>query len=197
MKKPALVMSAFIRDKRSVRGGFSLPELLTVLAIVGIICSITVPALSSLYGSCCLKAAIFELCDMLKEAKQSALSNGGDYAITFDTAKGLIALVSGKGADNKWNTSDDPVVRSFLLRSKGGGLRFGYGNYGPIKGLEEAPDGVTFQTNNTCVCNPELTGNAGTVYIMSAKGAAMALKMNSTAYGYFLYRWDGKQWVRM
>jgi hypothetical protein len=32
---------------------------------------------------------------------------------------------------------------------------------------------------------------------MSASGSAMALKMNSTAYGYFMYRWNGKGWVPM
>jgi len=169
----------------------------TVWFILGIIGATAIPAFHNLYCSCCLKAAVYGICDMIKEAKQNALCNGVYYSIAFNTTSGVISLVSDRGEDGTWNTSDDEVVRSLSLADKGGGLRFGHGSYGPIKGLAEAPDGVSFPTNNTCVCNPELTGNAGVVYIMSASGAAMALKMNSTDYGYVMYRWDGKSWERM
>ena len=198
---PAFGMSVFWGESGARKAGFTLVELLTVIAIIAIISAVAIPATSALYGGCCVKASIYEITGMIKEAKQNALSNEKYYAITFNTTDGIISLVSGKGADNKWNTPDDPVVRSFRLTDKGGGLRFSHGSYGPLKingeFLAVAPDGVSFPTNNTCVCNPDLTGNGGTVYIMSASGAAMALKMNSTDYGYFMYRWDGKEWVRM
>ena len=58
-------------------------------------------------------------------------------------------------------------------------------------------DGVTFQSNNTLVCNADMTGSAGTVYIISRRGAAMAVLMNSTDFGYSLWNWDGKKWVRV
>jgi hypothetical protein len=134
---------------------------------------------------------------MIKEAKQNALSNGIYYAITFNTTDGIISLVSGRGPDGTWNTPDDPVVRSFRLANKGGGLKFSHGSYGPLPTLAAAPDGVSFQNNNTIIFNPDLTGTAGTVYIMSASGSAMALRMNSKDYGYAMFRWDGKEWVKM
>lgn len=197
MKIPAFWLSVFLGKIGSRKTGFALLELLTAIAIICIISAVALPPASALYGLCCIKAAFYELAGMLKEAKQNALSNGTYYAITFNTTAGIISLVSGRGPDGTWNTPDDPVIRSFRLSDKGGGLRFGHGNYGPLPTLAPAPDGVSFPTNNTCVCNPELTGNGGVVYIMSAYGVAMALKMNSTDYGYFIYRWDGKQWVRM
>jgi prepilin-type N-terminal cleavage/methylation domain-containing protein len=197
MKMRAFGVSVFRGEDGARRAGFTLLELLVVIAIIGIISAVAFPAMSALYGGCCLKAAIYEITGMIKEAKQNALSNGTYYAITFNTTGGIISLVSGRGPDGKWNTPDDPVVRSFRLADKGGGLRFGHGSYGPLPTLEPAPDGVSFPTSNSCVCNPDLTGNGGTVYIMSATGAAMALKMNSKDYGYFMYRWDGKKWVRM
>jgi prepilin-type N-terminal cleavage/methylation domain-containing protein len=187
----------FFKKSTAVTKGFSLLEILTTLTVIGILAAVATAAVSNIYGTCCLKAVFYELTGMIKEAKQNALCNGIYYSITFNTASGVISLVSDRGKDGEWNTPDDKVVRSLQLSSKGGGLRFGYGSYGPLKGLAEAPDGVSFPTNNTIICNPELTGTAGSVYIISSSGAAMALKMNSKTYGYFLYRWNGKKWEQM
>ena len=133
---------------------------MVVLAIMAILGAVAIPALTSFYGECCIKTAMCELTDMIKEAKNNALNDGCDYAVGFNTNSGTISLLIGKGGDGKWNTDDDIVKRSFCLARKGGGLRFGYGDYGPPDGLAKASDGVSF-SNNTLVCNPELTGSSG------------------------------------
>ena len=198
MKRAAFTnLGFFVSAKRGRKAGFTLLELLITVTIIGIISAVAIPAVSSYRGHCCVKAAIYETAGMIKEAKQNALTDGKDYGITFNTTDGIVSLVSGKGADGEWNTPDDPVVRSFRLANKGGGLKFSHGNYPPLPTLVPAPDGVSFDTNNTCVCNPDLTGNAGAVYIMSTSGSAMALTMNSKDFGYKMYRWNGQGWTQM
>lgn len=197
MKRPAFGLSIFLGENGARKAGFTLLELMVTVAIMGIISVIAIPAANRYRQECCLKAAIYEITGMLKEAKQNALSNERYYAIAFNTTEGIISLVSGRGPDGTWNTPDDEVVRSFRLADKGGGLRFGHGTYGPLPTLVAAPDGVSFTTNNTCVCNPDLTGNAGAVYMNATGGAAMALTMNSEDFGYKMYRWNGTVWSRM
>jgi prepilin-type N-terminal cleavage/methylation domain-containing protein len=177
--------------------GFTLLELLVTIAILGILSMIAIPAVSSYRGKCALEATAIEICGMIREGKQRALDEG-KYGILFDTATDTISLIA-KGADDEWNTADDRLIRSFRLANKGGGLRFGYESYGPVETSEGhlavTTDGVSFG-NNRLVCNEELTGNAGAIYIRSSSGAAVAMTMNSFDYGYKIYSWNGRSWVK-
>lgn len=188
--------SRWAQIRSRVKNGFTLLELLITLAVLAILVAVSTPLFASFYGSCCLKSVMWEIAGMVKEAKQCALSEKY-YAISFDPALGQISLLSGRGDDGEWNTADDEVVRSFSLKDKGGGLCFGYGSFGQIPSYAPSDDGITFPNNNTLICNPDLTSNAGTVYIRSRYGGAMALTMNSTDFGYTLRRWNGTAWEIM
>ncbi len=186
------------KDCSSAIRGYTLIEIFVALAVCGILCAVAVPAFSRYLDRCRVKAAMLEIVNLLKEAKMRAL-DGESNALIIDAEKQTAALVAGKGPDGRWDTDDDPVVRVVRLKDKGGGLRFGYGRYGPIrhddKSNAAASDGVTFG-NNRIVCNDELTGNLGAVYIISTSGVAMAMTINSKSYWHTLYSWDGKEWVQ-
>lgn len=175
--------------------GFTLVELLTVLAIAGIIAALAFSAFSSTYSEVCLKCVMCDLGGMIHEAKQNALDSRY-YAIGFDPDHGTIKLITGRGEDGKWNTADDEVKRSIRLKDKGGGLGFGYGGCGPVPDLAATKSGTTFKSN-TLVCNPQLTGNPGTVYIRSGNGSAMALTMNTHDFDYSLRICKGKSWTEL
>jgi prepilin-type N-terminal cleavage/methylation domain-containing protein len=174
--------------------GFSLLELVVAIAIMLTIAAISVPVFSNIFTDCCIKAVTWEITGMIKEARQLALE-AKYYAISFDPATGKVSLLSGRGKDEEWNTGDDIVVRSFRLADKGGGLFFGHGAYGPVPGLAAAPDGITF-ASNTLVCNPELTGNAGTIYIRSIRGQAVAITVNSRDFAWTIRKWGRSGWGR-
>ncbi len=188
-------------ERKTVSGavhGFTVVEIFVALAVCGILCIVAIPAFSRYLDQCRIKTAMMEIVNMLKEAKMRAL-DGESNAVIIDAEKQAVKLVAGKGPDDRWNTDDDPVVRSFRLKDKGGGLRFGYGGYGPIKhpDISDAPatDGVTFGYNRI-VCNDVMTGNLGAVYIISSSGVAMAMTVNRDSYWHTLYTWNGKEWVK-
>jgi type IV fimbrial biogenesis protein FimT len=185
------------RRQRHAPEGFTLVELLIVVTVLSLVATVAIPSFNSYRDQCCVKAVMEDICNMMREAKQNALCADKDYGITFNPDLGKVSLVSGRGNDDKWNTDDDPVVRSISLAAKGGGLRFGYGSCGPLPDLAATTDGITFNTNNTMVCNTDLTGNAGTVYLISRSGSAMALVVNSEDFSYVLWRWGGKKWLRI
>lgn len=174
--------------------GFSLVELVIVIAVVACLGAIATPVVATYYSNCALKITMCDICQVVKEAKALALSADQEYAVAFNTGNSSVSLVSRRGVDGEWNTPDDEVIRSFKVAGKGGGLRFGYGACGPVPKLAETDDGVTFQYNNSMVCNQDMTGNAGTVYLVNSQGAAMALTANSTAVGYALRRCAGGVW---
>lgn len=174
--------------------GFTLVELVIVIAVIACLGAVATPVVANYYGSCALKITMFDICQLVKEAKTLALSSDQAYAVAFNTGNSTVALVSGRGDDGKWNTPDDQVLSSFKVAGKGGGLRFGYGTCGPVPGLAVSDDGVTFQVNNSMVCNQDMTSNAGTVYLVNSQGGAMALTANSSAVGYVLRRCTNGVW---
>jgi len=173
-------------------------ELLTVVAVIGVVSAVSVPTCRSYYERSCIMAAMEEIIGMIREAKQRGLCDDRDYGVGFDPVNTKVLLIAGKGADDKWNTADDQVFRTLRLADKGGGLKFSSGGYGPVEsGLAEPVDGVSFLNNNTIICNERLTGTAGAAYLISGGGVAMAITMNSTDEGYKLFKWNGKKWVRL
>lgn len=181
------------------RKGFTLLELILVIAIISVMSAFAVPAFSSLYGDICLKRAVLDMKTLFKDAKLLSIQ-GKSCAILFDPAKGRATLYSGRGPDDKWDTGDETLVSELDLSEMGGGLSFGYGTRGPVRNpreLAKTDDGVAFQYNRF-VSDEGVVGIAGSVYIQSASsGGAAALVFNRADFSCSIHRWDGKDWIKM
>lgn len=176
--------------------GFTLLELLLVVAIVSVMSAIAVPAFSSFRDDVRLKAVAWEIAGMVKEAKLRGVGEQY-YALCFDPGRQTVALVSGRGEDEEWNTGDEPVVRSFRLSDRGG-LEFWKK---PTRAADpryaKPDDGIAAGVTNSFICNDGLTGNGGTVYIKSPSGAAVAITVNSRDFGCTTRKWKGEEWKMM
>ncbi|WP_306535276.1 Tfp pilus assembly protein FimT/FimU, partial [Geobacter sp.] len=168
----------------------TLLELILVVAIISIMSAIAVPAFSSLYGDFRLKSVVREIRDIIRDAKLLSIQDK-PCAIEFNPDRSLITLVSGKGDDDKWGTGDESVVRRLALP---GGISFGYGSRGPIKGSNEHKDGISF-TDNRFACLTGITGEKGTVYLQSQSGGAMAVTVNDGEFNLHVRKWSGGEWV--
>lgn len=168
------------------------------MGVIAVLSAVAVPAVRTIRDRCCIKAAVLEISEMIREARLKALGEN-DYAVAFVPEIGKVSLLSGKGPDGRWNTSDDIVVRTLWLSSKGAGLHFGYGSYGPIAGLtrDSDNDGLVLSTPQRVVCNTGLSGSSGSIYLITGSGIAMAIVVDTTEIGSDIWQWDGTKWVQI
>lgn len=182
-------------SKQSASHGFTLLELLAVVAVMAVLSAVAVPVVATYYSDCALKIAMADIGKLIRQARGLAAASGTPHAITFNPSTGRVALASDRGADGRWNTSDDHLLSSSQIAGRAG-VRFGYGACGPIPGLAASSDGITFQVNNSMVCNQDLSSNAGTVYLVAGNTTAMALTANSSLEGYVVRRCSNGTWQR-
>jgi len=146
--------------------GFSLIELMVVIGIIGVLLAFIVPNFIGTQNRLRARAAAQEIAQDLRQARERALAQGGDYQVTFD---------NGANPRHYMITRPDGNTRTFLLAgSTGGNVWFGFAgggaagppeNNGPMSG---GVNGVDFP-NRILILDSRGGANRGVIYVTNGK----------------------------
>ena len=170
--------------------GFTLIELMIVVAIIGIMSLITAPNLVSGLPTYRIKAAVRDCTSQLRNARSLAIKDKRNVTVSFNTDKGL-CVIDGRRF---------PLTGSFSS-TYGSGVDFGRGEATSGVDDESLPDdGVSFNDNNITFTPRGMADfGAGTVngavYFTNNRGDAYAVSVN-VAGAVALLRWRGNGWKR-
>jgi len=197
------------RETGRKESGFSLVELIVVIAIVGVLMSIAIPSFSRWLPGYRLRSAAKELYTNFQLIKLAAVKQNATCAVVFDTgvSPGRYFLCTNPGANGSWDGpaamgGDDSAIRTVELSNYGSGVNFGAGSASnDIPGGGAAPaDPVTFAapthialfSASATALNPGVSGSY--VYLSNSRGSSYGVGTPSIAGAIILRRWSGSAW---
>jgi len=170
--------------------GFSLVELMMVVAIIGILAMITAPSFVTGLPTYRIRAAVRDCTSQLRNARHLAIKEKRDVNVVFSPAKGYLE-VDGRNF---------PAYSSFTA-TYGSGVAFGRGSATSGVGGDSIPaDGIDINDDSFAFTSrglAEFSAGAvnGAVYFTNTRGDSYAVAINA-AGAVSLLRWRGSTWVR-
>ncbi len=190
--------------------GTSLPELLVVLLILGLVFALSLPALSDLLAEEGLAAAAREVSGILNMARSRAVFQGVDVGVKWISSGGdLVLSVYQDGNGNGVTTADirkgvDRLVGGpYWLRGKYPGISFSFvpGFDGLDPGgapIGNVADPLRFGRSDICSFSPIGKASPGTVYLSNRKRRQAAVRVTPANAKIQSFTWHGKslQWIK-
>ncbi|MCD5390945.1 GspH/FimT family pseudopilin [candidate division NPL-UPA2 bacterium] len=146
--------------------GFTLLELLVVLAIMALLAGMSAPAISGYLRGARLRGAAKEIASAMRLARTMAITKRDIYTVDFNTNNRQFWV--------EWNNTISGTVDTLV---------------GEVRTLPETidydfsgSDPITF-TGNVCSFNPRGGANAGSIYIADKQGNGKRIVVTSTATG--------------
>lgn len=170
--------------KPAICSGFTLSELMVILAVLGILASAAVPVLSSWLPRYRLKSAVRELYTNIQFTKMMAVKTNDRYRLVFNTA--------GNGS-YRVERPDGTVEKTVDFSKYGPHGHVGYGGgdatrNATVSGGPLPEDYISYQYNRATF-NSRCVGSAGYVYLANSRGAAYAVGTWSSG-NVIIKRWD-------
>ena len=190
--------------------GTSLPELLVVLLILGLVFALSLPALSDLLAEEGLAAAAREVSGILNMARARAVFQGVDVGVKWISSGGdLVLSVYQDGNGNGVTTADirkgvDRLVGGpYWLRGKYPGISFSFvpGFDGLDPGgapIGNVADPLRFGRSDICSFSPIGKASPGTVYLSNKKRRQAAVRVTPANARIQSFTWHGKslKWIK-
>lgn len=181
--------------------GFSLVELLIVVAIIAVLGAVAMPNLSP--ANARLKQAARELYGNLQRARMEAIKTNQDVGVIFDTANNQYLLCQDIDAiDNDCTDAGETILATISLGTYGSGVQFGYGSAlknattsgascpdnCPASGVSYNPSKVRFTPQGT------LSGTSGYVYLQNNQQTSYVLGTPTSAGVIVMKKWVSGSW---
>ncbi len=176
---------------KSGQKGFTLVEVMVVVALIGILTAIAVPAVLTWLPNMRLKAAARDLYSNMQKTRMNAIRANQPWTIVFEPANGRYLIRAGDGTIRQTVTFAD-------YRS---GVGFGHGSITGNNSATTRPgafpaDGVSYDSpDNVVTFNGRGTGTAGYVYLENVNQDATVYAVGTQTSGVIMLRkWTGGGW---
>lgn len=181
--------------------GFTLAELIIILAIIGILTAVSVPGFINWLPGYRLRNAARDLYGNMQLAKVKAVQSNSDWAVVFDNSvsPGRYQICSDDGVNDVWDGDasiggDDSCLKTVNLSNYSSDVDFGPGDATDDipAGASAIGDTITYGSD-VAVFNPRGMGSAGYVYLDNNRNAAWGV--GSFSSGVIVIRmWTGSDW---
>ncbi len=161
--------------------GFSLVELMVVIAIIGIIAAISSLNLVTGLPKYRLKRASRDITSRLRQARSTAIKTNATVVIQFDTGRHSYSI------DNKLYPATDGNTNNALSSYYGSGLSFDRGSYTSGNSVTFPGERVTFNSRG-------ISPSLGSIYLSNNQGDVNKIAI-SRAGRIRLTKWyGGENW---
>jgi type IV fimbrial biogenesis protein FimT len=170
--------------------GFSLTELMIVIAIIGIIGMVSAPNIVTGLPKYRIKSAARDIASKLRRARSTAVKKHRDVTLFFDTANNRYSV------DGIWFPDQDQNLSGHY----GSGVSFGGGKAtknATVSGVSIPTDAVSFSGNRVTFNSRGISiGGFGTgyVYLTNNRGDAYAVGVRNFAGAIVVRHWIGSDW---